>query len=527
VSAAKESVVAVIPWIDGTVSGGAGWSFDITNSSGPWSFDVRGPLGVASGFFINEDGDVFTAAHVVDLPDEDLAEAAIMYFLGGIWFEDKWYEEGIDFDSFYRNFYGWAWWLVQNDELTATAREVDYVYRFGDEEPVMVRDIRFWEDPDTGMDIAILATGMTDTPYIGLSDAAPPEGSQVYAIGYAGIDTSHELWQAFDDIMEDPRERPSTFDELMRKSEERMMEALKRQGPSVEAGLLGDSTRIGEVQYRRFHGTIWGGYSGGPVVDEFGNVLGLTALYMGEGGGARAWFIPSSYLDSASRRAGINIFPVLEIDSVQVETSFIEAGQSFEVVIEVSNLGFVKGSYTATLKLSDGTESSQKLTLEAGESETLVLSAVKNSPGFSTGSIEIDKTSIDFVVNPVEVSNLTIKPTPVAPGELIRVQAEVRNMSEERSTSIISLSIDEQVEATKTLTLEGGAIETVVFVVTRDTPGTYEVTIRDLKQSFAVESTFPLTAIDLIIAGIIALLAVAGIVIGTLALARSRRQPEG
>jgi hypothetical protein len=159
------------------------------------------------------------------------------------------------------------------DKLKVTAKEADYVYRFGDEEPHMVRDIRLRDDPETGMDIAILTTGMSDTPYIGLKEAAPLEGSQAYVIGYAGIDILGEFWQAMDDIMKDPRERPDSFDELMRKATDRMLECLKKEGPSVEVGLLGSSTRIYDMDARRFHGTAWGGFSGGPIVDELGNCL--------------------------------------------------------------------------------------------------------------------------------------------------------------------------------------------------------------------------------------------------------------
>ncbi len=503
VAAAEESTVQVTAWIDGRVSGAG------------WSFEARGPWGLASGFFANEDGDVFTAAHAVNMSEEDLAEAAIMYFLGGIWFEDEWYEE-IDFGGFYSYYYWWAWGLWFDDELTVTADEVDYIYRSGDEEPHMVQDIRFHEDPETGMDIAILETGLTDTPYIGLREDVPLEGSQAYIIGYAGIDLTTEFWQAMDDIMEDPRERPNTFDELMRKAEERMFECLKREGPSIERGLLGSSTRIYDMDARRFHGTTWGGFSGGPVVDELGNCLGL--LPWGYEGG-RGYFIPAEYLNEASEDAGIAVFPALEIGSVAVEPSFVGAGQSFEVSAEVSNLGFVGGDYTATLKLEDGTEAWQSLTLDAGETETLVLSAVKNSSGFSPGSLEIGRTSVDLGVSPIEFSNLTVKPVQVAPGEDVWVEAEVSNVSDERSTCVISLSIDGGVEATWTLTLESGARETVTFVVTRDIAHTYLAAIGPLSQQFTVESEFPFTLMYIGIAGFLGLV---GIVIGIAALIRSR-----
>ncbi len=503
VAAAEESVVEVMAWVDGRVSGGG------------WSFEARGPWGLASGFFANEDGDVFTAAHAVEMTEEDLATAAIMYFIGGIWFEDEWYEE-INFASFYYALYAEVWWMWLNDELTITAEEVDYIYRYGEEEPHMVRDIRFREDPDTGMDIAILETGLTDTPYIGLRQDIPLEGSQAYVIGYAGIDIKSEFWQAMDDIMDDPRQRPVSFAELMRKAEERMLECLRREGPSIETGLLGSSTRIYGMDARRFHGPAWGGFSGGPVVDELGNCVGL--LPWGYEGG-RGWFIPAEHLDDASRQAGIDTYPALEIGSVTVEPSFVGAEQSFEVRVEVSNLGFVDGDYTATLKLSDGTEASQSSTIGEGETETLVLSAVKKSSGFSTGSLEIGRTSVDLGVGPIEFSNLTIKPALAAPGDDIRVQAEVSNVSEEMSILPISLSIDGEVEATKTLTLEGGATETVTFVVNRDTAGTYEVAIGNLSQQFTLESEFPLTLMYIAIAGFLGLV---GIVLGTLALVRSR-----
>ncbi|MBA7622139.1 hypothetical protein ES703_29510 [subsurface metagenome] len=503
VTAAKECTVEVMAWVDGRV---IGWG---------WNFEARGPFGLGSGFFANEDGDVFTAAHCVNMSEEEMASAAIMYFLGGIWFEDEWYEK-VDFGSFYTYYYASTWWAWVEGELTVTAEEVDYVYRAGDGEPHVVEDILFYEDPETGMDIAILETGLSNTPYIPLKEAPPLEGSRAYVIGYAGIDLTLEFWQAMDAIMADPYQRPDSFAELMGQAADVMVEGLRREGPSIETGLLGSSTRIYEMDARRFHGTSWSGLSGGPVVDELGNCIGLLPWGIGD---SRGYFIPAQHLEGASQRAGIDIFPALEIGAVVVEPAFVEAGQSFDVRVEVSNLGFVEGDYTVTLKLEDGTEASQRLTIDEGDTETLVLSAVKESPGFSTGSLEIGRTSVEVVVNPVEFSNLTIQPALAAPGDDIRVQAEASNLSEEMSILVTSLSIDGEVEATKTLTLEGGATETVTFVVNRDTAGTYEVAVGNLSQQFTLESEFPLTLMYIAIAG---LLGLAGVVLGALAFVRSR-----
>jgi len=503
VAAAKEATVEVMAWVDGRVSGAG------------WNFEARGPLGLGSGFFANENGDVFTAAHCVNLPEEELTGAAIMYFIGGIWFEEEWYEK-VDFGSFYSALYSEVWWMWINDELTVTAEEVDYVYRYGEGEPHQVQDILFYEDPESGTDIAILETGLSGTPYIGLQSTTPPEGSRAYVIGYAGIDLTLEFWQAMDAIMADPHSRPSTFAELMIEAADEMVVGLQRGGPSIETGLLGTSTRIYEMDARRFHGTSWEGLSGGPVIDELGNCLGLLPWGIGD---SRGYFIPAQHLNEASQQAGIDTFPALLIGPVTIEPYFLDGGELFELRAEVTNIGFGRGEYAAVLTLSDGTQASQGLVVNAGTTETLIMSAVKSAPGLSTGRLEIGSASADVVVNPIALSNLTVKPLTVEPGENISVQVEAVNVSEEMVTTSLSLSIDGEAEASQSLTLEGGAGDTVTFLVSRQNSATYEATVGNLSQPFTVKSAIPLTLIGVGVAG---LLGLAGLVVGIIALVRLR-----
>jgi hypothetical protein len=502
VTAAKEATVEVMGWVDGWVSGLG------------WSFEARGPLSLGSGFFANENGDVFTAAHCVNLPEQDLTEAAIMYFIGGIWFEDGWYDK-IDFASFYNYYYSTVWWAWAEGELTVNASEVDYVYRYGEGEPHRVQNVLFYKAPESGTDIAILDTGLSGTPYIGLQSTTPPEGSSAYAIGYAGIDLTLEFWQAMDAIMAGSN-RPSSFSALMLEAADDMVAGLKREGPSIETGLLGSSTRIYGMDARRFQGTAWAGFSGGPVIDELGNCLGL--LPWGQDN-ARGYFIPAQYLNSASQQAGIKTFPALLIGPVTIEPYFLDGGQNFELSAKVTNIGFVNGNYTAALNLSDGTQASQGLTVNAGSTETLVLSAVKSAPGPSTGRLEIGRASAEVTVNPIALSNLTVEPLTAEPGENIRVQVEAVNLSTEAVTASLDLSIDGVVENTQALTLAAGAGETVTFLVSRDSEATYGVTVGNLSQSFTVKKPIPLMLIGVGAAG---LLGLAGLVIGIIALVRSR-----
>ena len=503
VTAAKEATVEVMAWVDGRVSGGG------------QSFEARGPLSLGSGFFANENGDVFTAAHCVEMSEEELAQAAIMYYIGGVWFEDGWYER-VDFGSFYNYYYSSTWWGWVQGELTVTAEEVDYVYRYGEGEPHRVQDILFYREPETGTDIAILETGLSNTPYIGLQQATPPEGSRAYVLGYAGIDLTLEFWQAMDEIMAEPSQRPATFAALMSQAADSMVEGLRREGPSIETGLLGSSTRIYEMDARRFHGTSWGGLSGGPVIDELGNCIGLLPWGQGD---SRGYFIPAQHLNEASQEAGIDTFPALSIGPVAIEPYFLDGGESFELSAEVTNVGFVGGDYTAILSLSDGTQASQGLSVDAGATETLVLSAVKSAPGLSTGRLEIGRASAGVAVNPIALSNLKVNPLRPAPDENVGVQVEAVNVSEETVTASLHLSIDGVVESSQSLTLEGGADETVTFLVSRQESATYEVTVGNLSQEFTVGSAVSLTLIGVGVAG---LLGLAGLVVGIIALVRLR-----
>jgi hypothetical protein len=503
VTAAKEATVEVMAWVDGWVSGGG----EI--------FEARGPLILGSGFFANENGDVFTAAHCVNMSEDELTQAAIMYYLGGVWFEDGWYER-VDFGSFYNYYYSSTWWAWVQGELTVNAEEVDYVYRYGEGEPHRVKDTLFYEEPTTGTDIAILETGLSGTPYLGLQQATPLEGSRAYVIGYAGIDLTLEFWQAMDEIMADSDQRPDTFSELMSEAADAMVEGIRTEGPSVETGLLGSSTRIYEMDARRFHGTAWGGLSGGPVIDELGNCLGLLPWGQGD---SRGYFIPAQHLNEASQEAGIDTYPALSIGPVTVAPYFLDGGQNFELSAEVTNLGFSQGDYTAVLNLSDGTQASQALTVAASATETLVLSAVKSAQGLSTGLLEIGRARADVMVNPIVLSNLTVKPLEPAPDENIRVQVEAVNLSAETVSTPLDLSIDGVVESSQSLTLEGGASETVTFLVSRDTEATYELTVGNLSQQFTVKSPLPLTLIGVGAAG---LLGLAGLIVGVIALVRMR-----
>lgn len=85
-----------------------------------------------------------------------------------------------------------------------------------------------------------------------------------------------------------------------------------------------------------------------------------------------------------------------------------------------------------------------------------------------------------------EVSNLTFSPSEVEAGEPVIISAMVKNVGDLEGTYTIELKIDGEIQETKGVTLAGGATETVSFMVTRDTSGTYTIGVNGLQRALNV-----------------------------------------
>lgn len=85
---------------------------------------------------------------------------------------------------------------------------------------------------------------------------------------------------------------------------------------------------------------------------------------------------------------------------------------------------------------------------------------------------------------PFMVGNLTITPERVGTGETVSITVDVKNMRDFEQTCEVVLKINGVEEFTKNVTLTGGAIEAVVFTVSRDMEGTYDVKVDGLAGTF-------------------------------------------
>jgi beta-lactamase superfamily II metal-dependent hydrolase len=85
-----------------------------------------------------------------------------------------------------------------------------------------------------------------------------------------------------------------------------------------------------------------------------------------------------------------------------------------------------------------------------------------------------------------EVSNPNVSSSVVEPGETVTVTVEVQNVGEQKGTYELELKINEVVEQSKNVTLDGGETTSIFFFVEKDIEGPYIVELAGLIRIFDV-----------------------------------------
>lgn len=288
---AKESVVYIFTWVDGTIE-------IYFNETGWVTEDIAYPFTSATGFFVNDEGYVMTTAHDIEHDEVDLQLAAVDAYILSNWWE--WGYKEFDYDEFELAYYEIILEKLEKGEFNVYADEVNYVYWYKEDEHHRVQRV----DPESDLDIAILKIEVSDVSSLTFKDVEAKEGMKIYAIGYPEVDVDTEFFNAIERIVLDPMLRPDTFQELIRMAGEEMLKSFKDQGASVHGGELGTSTTIGTMTVYRFHGYSERGLSGGPIVDEEGYCTGMMAWASDK---ERGYFIPFKYLEQAANQASVDI----------------------------------------------------------------------------------------------------------------------------------------------------------------------------------------------------------------------------
>lgn len=177
-----------------------------------------------------------------------------------------------------------------------------------------------------------------------------------------------------------------------------------------------------------------------------------------------------------------------EVSNLVIDPSVVEVGQTVEVSVTLTNTGDLQGTHTVLLKINDNVEATREITLTGGATQTVSFMVTKDTP--RTYTIGVDGLHrIYTVLKPAtfKLTNLTISPTQVLPGKSAKISVSVKNEGDISSTYTVSLKIDGITEATRDVTLAGGATQAVSFTVTKNVAQTYNVSVDGLVGSFTVK----------------------------------------
>jgi len=165
----------------------------------------------------------------------------------------------------------------------------------------------------------------------------------------------------------------------------------------------------------------------------------------------------------------------------------VAPGETVTVTVSVANTGGTERSHTVVLQISGVKEAERTVTVAAGGRQVVSFSVTKQQPG--EYKVFVGDVSGSFtVVAPAafSISNLSIQPAQVKPGEAATVSVLVSNTGGKSGSYTVTLNINSVKEADKSVTIAAGGSQAVTFSVTRQEPGSYNVAIDGLSTSFII-----------------------------------------
>ena len=177
------------------------------------------------------------------------------------------------------------------------------------------------------------------------------------------------------------------------------------------------------------------------------------------------------------------------ISKLSVTPAEVVIGEEVTISTFITNTGNFTGSYKATLKIDNVLRATKVVTLEVGASEEVTFTVAEHTTG--THTVTVDGLSGTFLVGRPAVftaSKLSITPAEVVIGEEVIISILVTNTGGLSGSHKVILKIDNEVAATKEVTLEVGASEEATFTTAKDAAGTYTVTVDGLSGIFTVKT---------------------------------------
>lgn len=202
------------------------------------------------------------------------------------------------------------------------------------------------------------------------------------------------------------------------------------------------------------------------------------------------------YIESSSPpMASVNNF---KLSDLVISPAEIGIGEVVNISVTVKNVGYVKDTCTVVLKINGTVEASKDATLASGESTVVVFRVSRDDVGLYEVEVNGLRESFmvkDHLLRPAEfrITELSINPTKVQPGEIVTITLKVTNIGEETGSYTVELKIAGETTDSKTVMLAGGESTSIAFGVIKEVSGIYNVEVGGQIGTFVVEKPAPLS----------------------------------
>ena len=187
--------------------------------------------------------------------------------------------------------------------------------------------------------------------------------------------------------------------------------------------------------------------------------------------------------------------PVFTIQELDVAPAEVDGGDEVSVSATVVNSGDLSGSYEVILKIDNEVEQSFVVNLDGKSSEVVSFIVLRDIASLYAvnlngllGSFVVREEVIEEVETPPSfvISGLSVSPVEVDGGDEVSVSATVVNSGDLSGSYEVILKIDNEVEQSFVVNLDGKSSEVVSFIVLRDIASLYAVNLNGLLGSFVV-----------------------------------------
>ena len=268
-------------------------------------------------------------------------------------------------------------------------------------------------------------------------------------------------------------------------------------GIDVQRENLLNETDVAEVRARIYVSAAWVEAQGGSDhvqvtrVDDEGNLEFLDTTFEGEDAQGRLCFLGVSPGFSIFVLVGVAPLPAnFVVSDLAIDPAVVEPREPAAVGVTVANDGGLKGTFGVLLRVDGQEVDTLAVTLEPGKTGQVLFFVTREEEGTYQVQVEELAASLE-VARPLaaadlRVANLAVSPKEIAPNEPVTITLDVQNLGDLAGKTDLDVLINGVLAQIRPVRVPGKTTTPQSFPIVQEFPGSYQVTIGELSDTYTV-----------------------------------------